>query len=104
MATFSAGEISNEMGLRRTVTPDALLGRMNGTMRNANRTLAAVKALGDGALMTVARDSVALLAVTVVFTTAVTVAMCSPLLTATVRERIGYREAILGGTHLPEQG
>ncbi|MBT1596630.1 MFS transporter [Curtobacterium flaccumfaciens] len=74
-------ENANEMSLRQTVTPDALLGRMNGTMRSANRTLAAAGAVGGGALMTVAGDGVALLAVTLVFTGAVVVAMCSPLRT-----------------------
>ncbi|PZE33023.1 MFS transporter [Curtobacterium sp. MCLR17_055] len=78
-------ENANEMSLRQTVTPDALLGRMNGTMRSANRTLAAGGAVGGGALMTVAGDGVALLAVTLVFAVAVVVAMCSPLRTIAVR-------------------
>ncbi|WP_066517115.1 MFS transporter [Curtobacterium ammoniigenes] len=78
-------ENSNEMSLRQSVTPDALLGRMNGTMRSANRTLAAVGAVGGGALMTVAGDSAALLALTLVFAAAVVVAAWSPLRTATVR-------------------
>ena len=78
-------ENANEMSLRQTVTPDALLGRMNGTMRSANRTLAAAGAVGGGALMTVAGDGVALLAVTLVFAAAVVVAAGSPLRTATVR-------------------
>ncbi|PZF66469.1 MFS transporter [Curtobacterium sp. MCBD17_013] len=78
-------ENANEMSLRQTVTPDALLGRMNGTMRSANRTLAAVGAVGGGALMTVAGDRFALLAVTLVFAAAVVVAACSPLRTTTVR-------------------
>ncbi|PYY61400.1 MFS transporter [Curtobacterium sp. MCSS17_011] len=78
-------ENANEMSLRQTVTPDVLLGRMNGTMRSANRTLAAAGAVGGGALMTVAGDGVALLAVTLVFTGAVLVATCSPLRTHAVR-------------------
>ena len=78
-------ENANEMSLRQTVTPDALLGRMNGTMRSANRTVAAAGAVGGGALMTVAGDGVALLAVTLVFAGAVVVAMCSPLRTIAVR-------------------
>lgn len=80
-------ENANEMSLRQTVTPDALLGRMNGTMRSANRTLAAAGAVGGGALTTVAGDGVALLAVTLVFAGAVVVAMCSPLRTDTLRQR-----------------
>jgi MFS family permease len=74
-------ENANEMSLRQTVTPDALLGRVNGTMRSANRTLAAAGAVGGGALMTVAGDVVALLAVTLVFAGALVVAACSPLRT-----------------------
>lgn len=77
-------ENANEMSLRQTVTPDALLGRMNGTMRSANRTLAAAGAVSGGALMTVAGDGVALLAVTLVFAVAVVVAICSPLRTNAV--------------------
>jgi MFS family permease len=77
-------ENANEMSLRQTVAPDALLGRVNATMRSANRTLAAVGAVGGGALVAVAGDGIALLAVTVVFAGAVVVAACSPLRTATV--------------------
>ncbi|MFJ3384052.1 MULTISPECIES: hypothetical protein [unclassified Curtobacterium] len=77
-------ENANEMSLRQTVTPDALLGRTNGTMRSANRTLAAAGAVGGGALMTVAGDGFALLAVTLVFVCAVLVAACSPLRTIAV--------------------
>ena len=78
-------ENANEMSLRQTVTPDALLGRMNGTMRSVNRTLAAAGAVGGGALMTVAGDGFALIAVTLVFAGAVLVATCSPLRTNAVR-------------------
>lgn len=77
-------ENANEMSLRQSVTPDALLGRTNGTVRSANRTLAAVGAIGGGAVMTVAGDGVALGAVTLVFVAAVLVAACSPLRTAGV--------------------
>jgi MFS family permease len=78
-------ENANEMSLRQTVTPDALLGRMNATMRSANRTLAAAGAVGGGALMTVAGAGSALLAVTLVFAGAVVVAACSPLRVNAVR-------------------
>ncbi|WIB65792.1 MFS transporter [Curtobacterium sp. MCBD17_040] len=78
-------ENANEMSLRQTVTPDALLGRMNGTMRSANRTLAAAGAVGGGAFMTVAGPGPALLAVTLVFAAAAMVAACSPLRKAAVR-------------------
>lgn len=79
-------ENANEMALRQTVTPDVFLGRVNGTMRSANRTLAAAGAVGGGALVTVAGTGAALLAVTAVFGVAVVVAACSPLRTATVPE------------------
>lgn len=78
-------ENANEMSLRQTLTPDALLGRVNGTMRSANRTLAAVGAVAGGALTTVAGSVVSLLAVTLAFTVAVVVAACSGLRTAAVR-------------------
>ncbi|WP_288466088.1 MFS transporter [uncultured Curtobacterium sp.] len=79
-------ENANEMSLRQTVTPDELLGRMNSTMRSANRTLAAVGAMGGGALMTVAGGEVALLVVTVVFVAAAVVAVRSPLRIAQLRQ------------------
>jgi MFS family permease len=82
-------ENANEMSLRQTVTPDALLGRMNGTMRSANRTSAALGAVGGGAVMTVAGSGPALLAVTLVFAGAAVVALCSPLQTAAAGQRIG---------------
>jgi len=82
-------ENANEMSLRQTVTPDALLGRMNGTMRSANRTSAALGAVGGGALMTVAGSGSALLAVTLVFVGAAVVALCSPLRTAAGQHRVG---------------
>lgn len=78
-------ENANEMSLRQTVTPDALLGRMNGTMRSANRTLAAAGAVGGGALMTITGGGFALLAVTLVFAGAAVAAACSPLRTDVVR-------------------
>jgi hypothetical protein len=62
---------------------------MNGTMRSANRTSAALGALGGGALMTVAGSGPALLAVTLVFAGAAVVALCSPLQTAAAGQRIG---------------
>jgi MFS family permease len=81
----AGSENANEMSLRQTITPDELLGRMNGTMRSANRTLAAAGAVGGGALMSTAGSGSALLAVVLVFTAAVIVAACSPLRTPAVR-------------------
>ncbi|GGL89238.1 MFS transporter [Curtobacterium citreum] len=79
-------ENANEMSLRQTVTPDELLGRMNSTMRSANRSLAAVGAIGGGALMTIAGGGMALIVVTVVFVAAAVVAARSPLRTAQLRQ------------------
>jgi hypothetical protein len=62
---------------------------MNGTMRSANRTSAALGAVGGGAVMTVAGSGPALLAVTLVFVGAAVVALCSPLQTAAAGHRIG---------------
>ncbi|MFT2752981.1 MFS transporter [Clavibacter sp. Sh2088] len=81
----AGSENANEMSLRQTITPDDLLGRMNGTMRSANRTLAAAGAVGGGALMSTAGTGSALLAVVLGFTAAVIVAACSPLRTLPVR-------------------
>ncbi|MFT7712176.1 MFS transporter [Clavibacter tessellarius] len=78
-------ENANEMSLRQTVTPDELLGRMNGTMRSANRTLAAAGAVSGGALMTAVGGGPALVAVALVSLAAAVVAACSPLRTLDVR-------------------
>jgi MFS family permease len=48
---FSMGvENANEMGYRQAVTPDALQGRMNATMRSINRSMVVVGALTGGIL------------------------------------------------------
>lgn len=48
---FSLGaQNSNEMGYRQAVTPDALQGRMNATMRSINRTMIVVGAPAGGFL------------------------------------------------------
>ena len=75
----AGAENANEMSLRQTVTPDELLGRMNATMRSANRTLAAAGAVGGGALMSAVGGGSALVVVTLVFVAAAVVAVCSPL-------------------------
>jgi hypothetical protein len=43
-------ENANEMGYRQAVTPDALLGRMNTTMRSINRAMIVVGAPAGGFL------------------------------------------------------
>ncbi|WP_435080576.1 MFS transporter [Clavibacter michiganensis] len=82
-------ENANEMSLRQTLTPDGLLGRMNATMRSANRTLAAAGAVGGGALMSAVGAGPALLAVTLLFIAAVVVAACSPLRARAIGEGCG---------------
>lgn len=47
---FALGiENANEMGYRQAVAPDAMQGRVNATMRSANRTVFAIGALAGGA-------------------------------------------------------
>jgi hypothetical protein len=80
---FAGGmENANEMTLRQAVTPDALLGRTNATMRSANRTMAAVGALAGGTAATLLGERVALVLVVCVFTAALVVALASPVRTA----------------------
>lgn len=77
---FVAGlENPNEMAYRQAVTPDALLGRTNATMRSANRTMAALGALVAGAVVAAAGIAPALIGVVVVFIAAGAVAVASPL-------------------------
>ena len=68
---LSAGlENSNEMGLWQTLTPDELLGRVNGARRSINRTLAAAGAVAGGVLIGVAGDRGTLITCVVVFAVA----------------------------------
>ena len=77
---FVAGlENPNEMAYRQAVTPDALLGRTNATMRSANRTMAALGALVAGVVVAAAGIAPALVGVVVVFIAAGVVAVASPL-------------------------
>ncbi|NLP82789.1 MFS transporter [Microbacterium sp. CFH 90308] len=77
---FVAGlENPNEMAYRQAVTPDALLGRTNATMRSANRTMAALGALVAGVVVAATGIAPALVGVVVVFIAAGVVAVASPL-------------------------
>lgn len=75
-------ENANEMALRQSVTPDALLGRVNANIRSANRTAAALGALIGGAAVGVVGDVWTLVVVIVVFAVAAMIAaLSSPLRT-----------------------
>jgi MFS family permease len=72
-------ENANEMGLRQAVTPDSLLGRVNASIRSANRTMAAVGALVGGAAVGLIGDQWTVVVVMVVFAVAAVIAGVSPL-------------------------
>lgn len=75
------GGVSNphEMGIRQQVTPDALLGRVNATMRSANRTVAALGALLGGASVGLLGGKATAVLVAAVFLLAVALTGLSPL-------------------------
>ncbi|MHA6693712.1 MFS transporter [Homoserinimonas sp. A520] len=75
-------ENANEMSLRQGLTPDALLGRVNGTMRAANRTMGAVGALTGGAAATLLGERPTLIIAVCLFAAAFMIAIASPLRTA----------------------
>ncbi|WP_298254468.1 MFS transporter [uncultured Arthrobacter sp.] len=75
-------ENANEMSLRQGLTPDALLGRVNGTMRSANRTMGALGAVLGGAAAVVMGERTALGIIVCVFVVAFILAVTSPLRTA----------------------
>lgn len=80
---FAGGlENANEMSFRQGLTPDALLGRVNGTMRSVNRTLGAVGAVLGGAAATLLGERTTLVLIIGVFTIALIIAIASPLRTA----------------------
>ena len=81
---FAAGvENANEMSFRQIVTPDALLGRVNGTLRSANRTFAALGAIAGGTAASLADLNAVLFGIAAVFATAFLIALLSPVRTAT---------------------
>ncbi len=76
-----AGGVENahEMSLRQGLTPDALLGRVNATLRSANRTAGAVGALLGGVVLTLVGGTTTLLVVVVLYAAAAAIAARSPL-------------------------
>jgi len=84
---FAGGvENANEMGYRQAVTPDALLGRMNATLRSVNRTMAAAGALAGGAVVAMAGTAPALIGVVALCAVACVLAVLSPALRAARHE------------------
>jgi MFS family permease len=72
-------ENANEMGYGQAVTPDRLLGRVNGVRRAANRTAGALGAIAGGVAVSLIGPRPAVLAVVVVFAIAAMIAVLSPL-------------------------
>lgn len=72
-------ENSNEMGYWPALTPDPLLGRVNGTRRPVNRTAAVLGSALGGVVLAWLGERVTLIAVVVVFAVATLVAPGSPL-------------------------
>ena len=72
-------ENSNEMGSWPALTPDPLLGRVNGTRRSVNRTAAELGSALGGVVLAWLGERVTLIAVVVVFAVATLVAPGSPL-------------------------
>ena len=80
---FSMGiENANEMGYRQAVTPDALQGRMNATMRSVNRSMVVVGAIAGGILADALGYRPAIWIGLSVFVVASLVVAASPLRTA----------------------
>jgi MFS family permease len=80
---FSMGiENPNEMGYRQAVTPDALQGRMNATMRSINRSMLVVGAIAGGILADALGYRPAIWIGLSVFVVAAILVAASPLRTA----------------------
>lgn len=83
LAGFGMGiSNSNSLGYRQAVTPDDLQGRMNATIRSANRTCAVVGALAGGLVGQLLGLRPALWVAVAVFLIAAVVVVGSPLRTA----------------------
>lgn len=83
VAGFGMGVANaNSLGYRQAVTPDALQGRMNATIRSANRTCAVVGALAGGLVAQLLGLRPALWVSVAIFVVAAVVVLSSPLRTA----------------------
>jgi MFS family permease len=69
----------NEMGYRQAVTPREMLGRMNATIRSANRSMALIGSLLGGILAGVLGYRETLLLVVAVYVAAVAIIVLSPV-------------------------
>lgn len=72
-------ENSNEMGYWQALTPDRLLGRVNGTRRSINRTVAVLGSALGGVCLTLIGDRGTLLGIVAVFAVATAIVALSPL-------------------------
>lgn len=80
LQAIAAGvENANEMTLRQAVTPDAMLGRTNATIRSANRSMAALGALLAGVVTTLLGTGATFLGAAAIFAVAAILAVLSPL-------------------------
>jgi MFS family permease len=68
----------NEMGYRQAVTPHEMLGRMNATIRSANRSMAVVGSLAGGVLAGLLGYRETLLLIVAVFVAALIIIAVSP--------------------------
>lgn len=75
----AGAENANEMGYWQALTPDELLGRVNGARRSVNRTMAAVGAVIAGLLVSVIGERPTLIGVIIVFAIAAAIMAFSPL-------------------------
>ena len=71
-----------DLGYRQSVTPDELQGRMNATIRSANRTCAVIGALAGGLIAQLLGLRPALWVAVALFVVAAVVVLGSPLRTA----------------------
>ncbi len=77
---FSMGvEDPSEMAYRQVVTPRSMLGRVNATLRSANRSVAVVGAVVGGILAGAIGFRLTFVVVAVVFAVSVTIAALSPV-------------------------
>lgn len=83
IAGFGMGvENANSLGYRQSVTPDGMQGRMNATIRSANRTCAVIGALAGGLIAQLLGLRPALWVAVALFVVAAVVVFGTPLRTA----------------------